>query len=299
MSTRDQWPEDLVAFLTTRFGEIVNATRQTGVAGHGCTRVQLARGSVIVKASTEGRERAFYETHAGDLRPSGVNVPDLYWSGADESGIHWLVLEDIPHPFPKERWMADPGQLDILFRLHHATWRGRRPTLDDPYTPMWDDEVTELAMDWFARSAEADEIRSRLMELQDAFADFPTTDCCISGDPNPTNWRIRDDGTLVLLDWERFGYGTPAFDLAITIPGIGTEDGSAESVIAANYIKLWEDVGEPLPYDRPTMVQMIRFAKLFTAIELLANASRSRASYPPKTVQFVTDHLPDLLRRLS
>ena len=46
----------------------------------------------------------------------------------------------------------------------------------------------------------------------------------ISGDPNPTNWSVREDGTVVLFDWERVGYGTPALDLAITVPGLGTPD---------------------------------------------------------------------------
>src|SRR5579883_2966731 len=42
-----------------------------------------------------------------------------------------------------------------------------------------------------------------------------------TGDPNPTNWGLRADGTIVLYDWERFGQATPAIDLAITVPGLG------------------------------------------------------------------------------
>lgn len=42
----------------------------------------------------------------------------------------------------------------------------------------------------------------------------------VSGDTNAFNWGRRDSGELVLFDWERFGVGSPAIDLAPMIPGL-------------------------------------------------------------------------------
>ena len=58
--------------------------------------------------------------------------------------------------------------------------------------------------------------------------------CAISGDPNPVNWGLRDDGTLALFDWERFGRCSPALDLAITVPGLGDE--TAYRAVATSYL---------------------------------------------------------------
>lgn len=296
----EQWPGGMKSFLTTHFGRPERIERLQGVAGNdGCMRVQFTQGSVIVKSSAETREGAFYAQHAPRLRQHGVHTPELLWSTVDAHGLSWVILEDIPHPFPQERVEGDKSQLKVLFHLHYATWKERRPVLDDAYVPVWNDHMTELALDWFARSTEAEEIRAQLIEAQHAFGALPTTDCCISGDPNPSNWCLRDDGTLVLLNWEKFGYGTPAFDLAITIPGLGTDDRSTESHVVEKYMEYWGETGEAFPYDQSTLVRMIQIAKLFTLVECIATTSRSPEAHSMKTVQFIVQHLPERLRQLS
>ena len=44
----------------------------------------------------------------------------------------------------------------------------------------------------------------------------------VSGDTNQGNWGKRDNGQIVLFDWERFGYGSPAIDLAPLVSHMGT-----------------------------------------------------------------------------
>jgi hypothetical protein len=300
LHTCEPWPDEMMGFLTTHFGKPEHVERLQGVAGKdACTRVRCTQGSVVVKSTAGAREGAFYEQHAARLRQQGVHIPGLLWSSIDARTTTWLILEDIPHAFPQERWVGDKSQLEVLFHLHNATWKERRPVVDDAYIPVWDDHMTELALDWFARSTGAGEIRAQLIEAQHAFAALPPRDCCISGDPNPTNWRVRDDGTLVLLDWEKFGYGTPAFDLAITIPGLGTDDGSTESRVAAKYLELWNETGNLFPYDQPTVVRWIQVAKLFTLVDVIATASRSPDAHSMKTVQCIVQHLPERLRQLT
>ncbi|WP_390909508.1 phosphotransferase family protein [Pantoea ananatis] len=41
---------------------------------------------------------------------------------------------------------------------------------------------------------------------------------------NAGNWGKRENGELVLFDWERFGPGSPATDLAPLVKGMGREE---------------------------------------------------------------------------
>ncbi|CAH6874715.1 hypothetical protein VCHA29O37_260030 [Vibrio chagasii] len=59
----------------------------------------------------------------------------------------------------------------------------------------------------------------RIQQLSGALFDQKTL---ISGDANEGNWGRRDNGELVLFDWERFGYGSPAIDLAPLVSRMGT-----------------------------------------------------------------------------
>jgi Ser/Thr protein kinase RdoA (MazF antagonist) len=61
-----------------------------------------------------------------------------------------------------------------------------------------------------------------------------TPDVVVSGDPNPLNWGVLPSGQVVLFDWERVGLGPAAFDLAITVPGLG--DKQAYQQVAAAYL---------------------------------------------------------------
>ncbi len=60
----------------------------------------------------------------------------------------------------------------------------------------------------------------------------------ISGDSNAGNWGQRENGELVLFDWERFSTGHVAIDLAPLIEGMGTFDDYLK--VAGRYIKCAE-----------------------------------------------------------
>ncbi len=82
-----------------------------------------------------------------------------------------------------------------------------------------------------------------------------TPQCWISGDPNPTNWGVRSDGTLVLYDWERFGKATPALDLAITVPGLG--DWASFQAVAAAYLEYNAFLSSPTTQEISLLTQQI------------------------------------------
>lgn len=295
-------PHVLLAFVHSRFGNVTHTETLSGVAGDGgATRLQFDGGrTVIVKSSASSRERNFYEHHADLLRHCGVGIPGLYWSGCDDAERHWIVIEDIPNPFPQGRWNCDQEQMEMLFRLHAGTWKDRRLTLDpEIYKPGWDEELTGQASEWFADGSE----RQRVVEWckrfqQEAHVLFRQL-CCISADPNPTNWRTREDGELVLIDWERFSYGHPAIDLAITMPGLGSKDGSMEGRIAGRYRECWERNMGRVPVELGDLKRLIRVAKLWSVVEFLANEKLKPGLYPTETVAYIVRELPSFLGRIA
>ncbi|WP_235404782.1 phosphotransferase family protein [Enterobacter quasiroggenkampii] len=48
-------------------------------------------------------------------------------------------------------------------------------------------------------------------------------ECLISGDTNAGNWGRRENGDVILFDWERFGTGSPAIDLAPLVQGMSSK----------------------------------------------------------------------------
>jgi hypothetical protein len=111
----------------------------------------------------------------------------------------------------------------------------------------------------------------------------------ISGDPNPLNWGLRDDGTAVLFDWERLTIATPALDLAIAVPGLG--DWIAFRAVAAGYLGDARERADALARD-------IAAAKVWSVVELLAGVAAGAVtlSFP---VERLTDTLPSWLRKLA
>lgn len=93
-------------------------------------------------------------------------------------------------------------------------------------------------------------------------------ECPLSGDPNPANWGMRDDSSLVLFDWERYCLGTPALDLAITVPGLG--DLANLRRVAAAYLH-GEESQAPRTPER--LAREIALAKVWSVVEFLARNS--------------------------
>lgn len=301
MQSPHNYPNDMMDCLELMFGNFVDAESLRGVAdSHSSTsKLQFAQGSVVVKSSLRSRERLFYERYREALSKHGVNTAQLYWSGRNSDNVNWIALEDVPGVFPQEQWRNNPQQVSMLFNLHaysknhillgdDATW----------YRPKWDGEMTEQAFTWYRGEPQGDEIKHLLTNAQHLSQVLFIPLCCLSGDPNPTNWRVRQSGELVLLDWERFCEGHPAIDLAITMPNLGTQDLSLETQLARSYKRLWTDVTyDTLPSDSDFALQ-IRLAKIWSAVEFIANAVRDPDNYSRQSVDYIVAELPTLLHML-
>lgn len=232
----------------------------TGMSG-AVWRVATGDSTQIVKRTTGPREPAVYRDLARALAHAGVRIPSCRAIVPNADGSTWLVLEDIPRPLPRDRWLADPDVLNTLVRLHTMDPIVLRPILE-PYRPQWTRAMTD---DIVALEGSAP-LHGWLEAVREEHAALATVRRVISGDANPTNWGIDRDGAIVLMDWERIGLGPPAFDLATTIPGAGSADDFRLVSSRANEIRRSAPV-EPEPPDLSP--RALAVMKLFTIVELI------------------------------
>ena len=162
----------------------------------------------IVKKGASAVEMAFYQFAAGAL--AGVNTPKLRHA----SGNH-LVIEYIPHRITLDGLHANTSTFEQLACIHHSTYQPHFPVK----THSWDAGSTDSAM----------QVLNLPQVTQDSIRTIEQLSCelfndkgLISGDTNEGNWGVRDNGELVLFDWERFGVGSPAIDLAPLVRGLGS-----------------------------------------------------------------------------
>jgi hypothetical protein len=280
------FPDVVERYLVARYGPPATIDLLSGLSGAGVWRVRFERNSLIVKATRSGNEPTFYEIVAPALRSQGLALPDLEWS-ATISDTPWLIMEDIPLAFPQTRWLADAEQLAFLRRLHQSdvpAW----PELPGAYRPQWSSAMTDAALEWLAPSSAA--LRPILESFQAAAQPLFAPTCLISADPNPNNWGLRQDGALVLFDWERFCRAAPALDVAITVPGLG--DPAAMELVAARYLAT-HDQGAVAAF-----VREMTIAKAWTVVELFSFLGP--AGPPPhQVVAHLCEHFPAWLEQAA
>lgn len=277
MPTLPLMPRDISQALHRLIGEPQEAQTAMGVGGPGVTRWSGPQGTAIVKR-TSATEAAFYRGVAPILRQRGLAVLDVYANVQDSSG-EWLILEALPMLLPRARWGGDPSLLQYLSHLHTVRprdlpdeWAGILPS-----KPLRPDAAAlrDAASLWSGREAD------RLSHLLEAFP-WPSQENpgsrLISGDPNPTNWGLRDDGTVVLFDWAEAGWGHPAYDLPILIPGLPSP--SALTEVVERYC---ETLSESGPDTVHAWIRVALSARVTTIVHFLAKWTRGCTSDVAKT----------------
>lgn len=284
------WPEHLKHYVLDEYGPPATFEPLGGMSRGYVCRVRFAGNrSAILKTDPHPRETLFYEKVSGILNDKGIPTPKPEWTGRNTDG-YWLLLEDVPHPLLRDRWRADPGVLGLLRRLHALSYPDSRLDLPGAFVPRWTDWMTELAASCFPGHISG-EIRRALRGLQRESQHLFRPRCYVSGDPNPTNWGLREDGTLVLYDWERFGSGTPALDLAITIPGLGYA--AAFDMVATRYAE--QGISLPQPsVESPS--HDIRLAKAWSVTELLSRHAENTLKGAEGVVEWLMHSFPGWLR---
>ncbi len=266
MDLLEQWPINVQQFLIKSYGKPTFINKLNGIkAEGGCYRVEFHSFSAIVKQMTRPQEYLFYNKCSQKLHKY---IPFLYWSYKDDRNF-WIVIEDIPYALPKERWKADEKVLEVLFHFHAEMWNKSLP-IENCYIPKWDNRMTEAVLELFTELI-GNQIGSILFELQEESKQLFKPYCWINADTNPTNWGVRKDGTVVLFDWERISYGSPAIDLSITMPGLGTLDNSLERLITQRYLQMWSNISLDFPFSEQELLRQIKLAKVWSVVEFLDN----------------------------
>jgi thiamine kinase-like enzyme len=256
----EAWPEAVRHYIRENYGVPDEVTPLSGLSQNQVWRLCFGEKCIVLKQSTEAKEYHFYRDIAPQLITQGVAIPALAWSAQIDSGC-WFIVEYMPKPFPRERWLADPAQLRLLHHLHHSQL-SLNEEADWLFRPVWDDVMTEVALSFFETDI-AHQLHPLLQTIQAHSQPLFESACWISGDPNPMNWGLRNDDTMVLFDWERFGRGTPPLDLAIATPGLATAEDCHK--VASVYLESGENAIESL-------ARQIAQGKVWNVIEYLAMA---------------------------
>jgi Phosphotransferase enzyme family len=245
MRMLEHWPPEILEFL---YHPTQAEKLSGGLSGCAVYRVQLEDRNVVVKANVAPREAEFYRDFAPVLNAHGIRTPKLEMYCHSNREL-WLVLEAIPKPLPDKRWLADPQVLETLRKLHEFKF-DHAPEF--AFQPTWTQAMNAHVLQFLPKHLEG-----KLETCRALAQPLLEPRNLISGDPNPMNWGVRENGDLVLFDWDRFGLGTPALDLAITVPGLGSREDYEK--VAATYR------GKP----DAQLAREIALAKVWTIVDIL------------------------------
>ncbi len=161
--------------------------------------------------------------------------------------------------------MVAPTLAAVDIPLPHLEWSGRDA---DTFWLVLEDIPTPLPRVRWSPSAQARRLAPILEDLRLSHQTLFAPQCWISRDPNPTNWGLRGDGTMVLYDWERFGKATPAVDLAITVPGLGER--AVFQAVATAYLERDDRSLSLAAQEISFLTQEMIVAKVWSIIEYLS-----------------------------
>jgi hypothetical protein len=177
--------------------------------GSASVNIQMLDGTPCIRKSGASLvERHFYQRAAPHLH--GLNTPALLKVKGET-----LFLEQIPHPVTLAQLHHNEQTFTQLASLHNSRYQPDF-TLK---AHAWSLADTDDALSILCLPESANE---KIRYIQQLGRELFEESCLISGDSNEGNWGTRDNGELVLFDWERFGYGSPAIDLAPLVPQMGS-----------------------------------------------------------------------------
>ncbi|MEZ9423144.1 phosphotransferase family protein [Vibrio lentus] len=162
----------------------------------------------IRKQGAGGVEISFYQHAAQHL--SGVHSPKLLAVKGDD-----LYIEYIPHSLKLTELQITSDVYQQLSRIHQSQYVPSSKVKEH----CWHINETETALASLKLPLVTQDSLLCIQQLSDALFDHKTL---VSGDANEGNWGRRDNGQIVLFDWERFGFGSPAIDLAPLVTRMGT-----------------------------------------------------------------------------
>lgn len=197
-----------------------NVWHEDGMAGENLSKMGEAKVHLIVdhhgnhvieKCPVSDVEYGFYE-HAAEPLSGVVESPRLFHADPYRRS---LTLEYVPHKISQDE-VARDDILKRLSRLHDYP--------ADPawiyHTHIWSESALEKSLSLLELPVRAER---QMRCFQQTGSVLFSQECLISGDTNAGNWGRRENGDAILFDWERFGTGSPAIDLAPLVQGMGSK----------------------------------------------------------------------------
>lgn len=228
---------------------------------------------VIEKRPVSEVEWAFYHYAATELNQAEIATPKLLSADAT---LRQLIMEYIPYKVD-QAVVANDYAIAMLGRLHR--YPANSEWLYHIHT--WTETALENALMLLALPEKsAQQLRRFQQHSNELFAYHSL----ISGDSNAGNWGRRESGNLVLFDWERFGKGSPAIDLAPLIKGMGTKQEFID--LAERYCQLssHQNISE--------LVREIAVAKAWIVTEVITLLHMRQKTAFPLYLNWYREHLP-------
>ncbi|EGQ9316842.1 phosphotransferase [Vibrio parahaemolyticus] len=236
---------------------------------------------VIEKRNPTQIEVAFYQRYAEQFNALGIHVPRLIQFDDQKNVLH---IEYVPHAVDQAFLLEDDRVIEQLVKLHQLP-----PTSDGIYhRHQWTPQATQQALTTLELGSETEQFFHNLQQRSAHLFDGQNL---ISGDSNAGNWGQRENGELVLFDWERFSTGHVAIDLAPLIEGMGTFDDYLK--VAGRYIKFAEK-GETTELARD-----IGLAKAWIVVEVVNILVSRKNPQTSKYLDWFRQTLPQWAKSLS
>ena len=171
--------------------------------------IEQFRGAPCIRKQGAGEvEISFYQDAAQHL--SGVHSPTLLAVEGDT-----LFIEHIPHSLTPNELQTTSEVYQQLSHIHRSLYSPNFKVKEHS----WSTIDTEAALASLNLPEVTQDSLLHIQKFSDALFNHNTL---VSGDTNLGNWGKRDNSQIVLFDWERFGYGSPAIDLAPLVSQMGT-----------------------------------------------------------------------------
>ncbi|EPY1013277.1 choline kinase [Vibrio vulnificus] len=181
----------------------------------------LGGANCVLKQGASEVEIHFYQLAASKLK--GINTPRLLKIDRNN-----LYIEHIPNRISLKELRSNSDLFSQLAALHCSEYTPTFEVKKHEWTAFATDEALKILN-------LPDVVESSIQRIQSRSDSIFEYKALISGDTNDGNWGTRKNGDLVLFDWERFGQGSPAIDLAPLVSGLGSIAEYRE--IVTQYIK--------------------------------------------------------------
>lgn len=205
-------PADIADAVERVLGGMVSAAPVPGVGGRGIFRCESA-GRMAALKFLSPVEDSFYRDWAPGLASRGVAVPTV-WARGQSGHRPWVLLEWLGPVPDGDASGTLARKIGHLASIHETRRPHRQAGL-----PSRSGELDRRDLD-DAETVFDPREGLRFRRWLEKPWPWLEGDSLLSGDPNRTNWGVRDDGTMVLFDWGQAGFGHPAYDLALLAGGL-------------------------------------------------------------------------------